>query len=105
MVDRVHAGYVTAGATRQRTNLASLKELVNDPPVWVPRYVDLAERLRANPSVASTLMQTAELACFDALCGDNTYTANAFDHLFTREHQSLLVAAVKCLQDIIWCQL
>jgi hypothetical protein len=105
MVDRVHEGYVTAGATRQRTNLASLKELVNDPPVWVPRYVDLAERLRANPSIASTLMQTAELACFDALCGDNTYTANAFDHLFTREHQYLLVAAVKCLQEIIGYQL
>ena len=32
MVDRVHDGYVAAGATRQSSSLASLKELVNDPP-------------------------------------------------------------------------
>jgi hypothetical protein len=61
--------------------------------------------MRANPAVASTVLQAAELACFDALCGDHAYEAKAFDHLFTREHQYLLAATVKCLREITGSQL
>lgn len=96
LVDRIHRGYVTAGASRRDSGLVSLRDLVAQPPPWIERYVDLVKLMRANPSVASTLLQTAELACFDALCGDHAYEAKAFDHLFTREHEYLLVAAAAC---------
>lgn len=105
LISRIHDTYVNAGAARQVTSMISLTDLVNDPPVWVARYVDLVERMRANPTVGSTLLQTAELACFDALCGDGAYKANSFDHLFTREQKYLLIAAISCLQEIIGHQL
>ena len=105
LADRIHRGYVNAGASRQDSGLVSLRDLVAQPPPWVDRYVDLVKLMRANPAVASTLLQTAELACFDALCGDHAYQAKAFDHLFTREHQYLLAATVKCLREITGSQL
>ena len=67
LADRIHRGYVAAGASRQDSGLVSLRELVAQPPLWTDRYVDLAKLMRANPAVTSTLLQTAELACFDAL--------------------------------------
>jgi len=100
MVNRIHDSYAAAGASRQSLEPASLRELVADPPTWVERYLDLVQRLRVNPSVASTLPQTAELACFDALLGDSAYTAPAFGQLFTPEHHYLLVVAVRFLRDI-----
>lgn len=105
LVDRIHRDYVAAGASRQESSFVSLRDLVAQPPPWVDRYVDLVKLMRANPSVASTLLQTAELACFDALCGDTAYEAKAFDHLFTREHQYLLTATIKCLHEITGSQL
>ncbi|GIH51241.1 hypothetical protein SAMN05421833_125112 [Microbispora rosea] len=100
MVNRIHDSYAAAGARRQSLEPASLRELVADPPTWVERYLDFVQRLRANPSVASTLLQTVELACFDALLGDSGYTAPAFGQLFTPEHHYLLVVAVRFLREI-----
>jgi hypothetical protein len=105
VMDRIYGSYVAAGAARQESSVVKLRELVSEPPAWVDRYVDLTQRMRANPFVAGSLIQTAELACFDALYGDTAYKAKAFDHLFTREHQHLLAAAIKCLREIIGSQL
>ncbi|GAB3868867.1 hypothetical protein GCM10028801_45410 [Nocardioides maradonensis] len=46
------------------------------------------------------MLQTAELALFDALLGGTAYLAPAFDHLFTAEHRYLLNVARRCLRDI-----
>jgi hypothetical protein len=62
LVERIHRGYVAAGASRQDSDFVSLRDLVAQPPPWVDRYLDLVKLMRANPSVASTLLQTAELA-------------------------------------------
>lgn len=99
-VERLHAAYVGAGAQRQDVTGPSLRSLVAEPPSWLDRYIDLVRKLRANPSVARQLPQTAELACFDALAGDSNYRADAFNHLFTLEHRYLLAVAIKCLHDI-----
>jgi hypothetical protein len=103
-VGRIHAGYVNAGATRLDIGVTSLKAVVAEPPTWLDRYIDLVTKLRANPAVARELLQTAELACFDARCGDQAFTEPAFDHLFTPEHRYLLVTAVKLLREIIGSQ-
>ncbi|MET8044859.1 hypothetical protein ABZU25_28835 [Micromonospora sp. NPDC005215] len=99
-VERLHAAYVGSGAQRQEITGPSLRDLVADPPSWLDRYIDLVQKLRANPAVARQLPQTAELACFDALAGDSNYRADAFNHLFTPEHRYLLAVAIKCLHDI-----
>jgi hypothetical protein len=104
-VGRIHDSYTSAGAIRQDLTVTSLKAIVIEPPTWVDRYTDLVTKLRANPTVARDLAQTAELACFDAWCGDQAYAEPAFDHLFTPEHRYLLVTAVKTLREIIGNQL
>jgi len=99
-LERVHAAYQSAGAKRQSVDFPSLAATVTAPPAWAPRYVDLAERLRANPGVGRQMLQTAELAAFEALVGGKAHLAPAFDHLFTAEHRYLLNVALRCLGDI-----
>lgn len=97
---RVHEAYQQAGASRLSVEPVSLRGLVASPPEWVPRYVDLVQKFRANPSTARELLQTADLACFEALVGGREYEAKAFDHLFTLEHRYLLNVAWRCLEEI-----
>ncbi|MFD8495812.1 hypothetical protein [Amycolatopsis sp. NPDC059657] len=104
-VRRIHDSYTKVGATRQDIAVTSLKSIVAEPPAWLDRYIDLVTKLRANPAIARDLVQTAELACFDARCGDHAYAEAAFDHLYTPEHRYLLVTAIKVLRDIVGNQL
>jgi hypothetical protein len=101
IVEQVHDAYSGRGAARIDVPTPSLKSAVAEPPTGViDRYLDVVERLRANPAVARDMLQTTELACFDALCGDSAWTAPAFDHLFTPEHRQLLLAGVRALSEI-----
>jgi hypothetical protein len=86
---------------RQQLPFPSLRTLVSEPPGWLPRYLDLLLELRGNPAIGRDLLQTAELACFDAIVGDSNYLSTAFDHLFTAEHRQLLRVAVRTLREII----
>lgn len=97
---RVHAAYEEAGAKRVQVDNPSLREVVIRPPEWVPRYLDLTQKLRANPAVSREILQSAELACFEALLGGQAHLADAFDHLFTAEHRYLLNVAIRCLEAI-----
>lgn len=99
-LDRVHAAYQEAGAKRLSVDFPSLKASVTAPPTWAPRYIDLVEKLRANPAVARQMLQTAELAVFEGLVGGQAHAAPAFDHLFTQEHRYMLNVARRCLEDI-----
>lgn len=99
-VERVHRAYSDAGAARRDVNGLRLRELVGTPPPFVGAYLDFVERLRANPVVARSLLQTAELACFHALLGAEAWSAPAFDSLFTPEHRGLLVAGVRTLASV-----
>ncbi|WP_157979534.1 hypothetical protein [Kribbella monticola] len=101
IVERVHQSYARSGSGRQDVPPISLRQLVTDPPPWLDRYVDLGERLRANPAVARELLQTAELALFEGLLGGSAHTQPAFDHLFTVEHRYLLNAALRCLDAVV----
>ncbi|MGH3923888.1 MAG: hypothetical protein ACRDTT_13635, partial [Pseudonocardiaceae bacterium] len=67
VLDGVHRAYIDQGASRVDVPAPSLRQLVAIPPDWVERYLDLVNRLRANPAIARQLPQTIELACFDAL--------------------------------------
>lgn len=98
--ERIHRAYVAAGAEPLRVDVASLRNVIASPPPFLDDYVDFVVRLRANPAVARDLLQTAELACFDALLGATAWTAPAFQHLFTPEHRGLLLVALKCLGAI-----
>lgn len=100
IIDQIHQQYVDSGARRRSVAIPSLKRLVSEVPRWVPRYIDFLEAMRANPVVARDLPQTAELACFDALLGDENYRAPSFDHLFTPEHRQMLRVAVRTLREI-----
>jgi hypothetical protein len=100
LIEGIHRAYIDAGAGRIDRPAPSLRQLVADPPPWVSRYIDLAQRMRANPAVARQLPQTIELACFDALLGDTAFQAPAFGHLFTPEHRSLLLACLLLLREI-----
>jgi hypothetical protein len=98
--EEIHGAYVEAGAARLDIGFPSLRELVTEPPTWVDRYVDFVTRLRANPTIARDLLQTTELAVFDALVGGEAWRAAAFDHLFTQEHWGLLSSGVRLLSDV-----
>ncbi len=100
-VEQVHEKYGAMGVARQEVPVPNLRELVAEPPAWLDSYLDLIERLRANPTVVRGLVQTAEVACFDALAGDHAWEAEAFSHLFTPEHQQLLLTAVRTLRAIV----
>ena len=99
-LDRVHTAYQEVGAKRQNVDFPSLKAAVASPPAWVPRYVDLVVKLRANPSVARQMLQTAELAFFEALVGGSAHRVPAFDHLFTQDHRYMLNLANRLLADV-----
>ena len=101
MIERVHNAYARAGANRQQIEIPSLTGVVSAAPQWLARYVDLVEKLRANPAVARELLQTAELACFEAGLGGKAHEAEAFDFLFTAEHRYLLRLAIRCLDEIV----
>jgi hypothetical protein len=105
MIDRVHDGYQAAGVARHDIAMPSIRDLIAQPPDWIPRYLDLLEEMRGNPSISRDLLQTAELACFDALMGDDAYKSAAFDHLFTAEHRGLLRFAVRTLKAIVGADL
>jgi hypothetical protein len=100
LTEAIHHAYIDAGAGRIDQPVPSLRQLVAAPPIWVSRYIDLVQRMRANPAVARQIPQTIELACFDALIGGAAFHAPAFSHLFTPEHRSLLLACIYLLGDI-----
>lgn len=99
-LDRVHAAYQESGAKRLNVNFPSLKATVTTPQGWTPRYIDLVEKLRANPAVARQMLQTTELAVFEALVGGQAHQAPAFDPLFTQDHRYMLNVARRCLEDV-----
>jgi hypothetical protein len=98
--DRTHKAYVEAGADPIRIAYSSLRDAVATPPPFISDYIDLVERLRANPQVSRNLLQTAELVCFDALLGDSAWKEKSFSHLFTTEHKGLLLVGLRCLESI-----
>lgn len=100
LVGRVHRAYVDAGAEPVEQPLPSLRDTVAAPPAYLAGYLDLVERMRANTLVARDLLQTAELACFDALVGDTAWQSDAFAHLFSAEHKGLLLVALRTLEEI-----
>lgn len=99
-IERIHDAYQNAGAKRLSMGHPSLVESVATPPGWVPLYINLAEKLRANPAVARQMLQTIELAVFEAGVGGKAHEAPAFDHLFSPDHRYLLNVAIRCLGDI-----
>ena len=101
IIEGLHREYVQQGANRVESLTPSLRSIVNSPPPWIDRYLDLIQRLRATPTVARQLPQTVELACFDALLNDTAYRAASFDHLFTPEHRSLFSSCIRMLKDIV----
>ncbi|WP_371527181.1 hypothetical protein OG302_14515 [Streptomyces sp. NBC_01283] len=98
--DRTHKAYVDAGAEPIRVDVPSLRDAIASPPSYLDYYLTFVERLRENPQVASGLLQTAELTCFDALLGDVAWKSDSFSHLFTTEHKGLLLVALQCLENI-----
>jgi hypothetical protein len=94
---RTHRADVAAGADPINIDVPSLRDTVATPPPYLSDYLDFVERLRSNPQVSKDLLQTAELVCFDTLLGDENWAAAAFAHLFTPEHRSLLLVALRCL--------
>ncbi len=100
VVGRTHRAYVDAGADPIGVEMPSLRDTVATPPDYLDDYLDFVQRLRANPLVARDLLQTVELACFDALLGDRAWQEPAFAHLFTPEHKGLLLVAQRCLTRV-----
>lgn len=100
VVDRLHERYEAAGVSRDDMQIPRLRDIVSEAPTWVPRYVDFIEALRNNAQVGRELLQTAELACFEALVGGHAHEVQAFDHLFTIEHRQLLRLGVRLLEEI-----
>lgn len=95
--DRTHRAYVAAGAEAIRVEVPSLRDAIASPPPYLDDYLDFVQRLRDNPQISRDLLQTAELACFDALLGDKNWRSEAFGHLFTAEHRGLILVALRCL--------
>jgi hypothetical protein len=99
--DRLHQSYVDAGSNRLPFEPTSLRKLVAEPPAWIDRYVDLVHRLRSSPTRSRDLFQTVELGVFEALVGGVAFKAEAFARLFTKEHRSLVSAAIRMLDEIV----
>jgi hypothetical protein len=100
-IDQVHRLYTAAGAKRLPYDVASVRDAVAQTPAWLDRFMDFAARLRARSPIARELPQVVQLACFDALMGDENWRAPAFDHLFTLEHRQLLNVAVETLGAVV----
>lgn len=98
--DKTHRAYVASGADPLQIDVPSLREAIAQTPAFLTDYLDFVTRMRANPQVARQLLQTAELVCFEALLGSNGWKEPAFAHLFTPEHRSLLLVAVRSLEQI-----
>lgn len=104
VITRTHRAYVDAGAEALSVPVPSLRDAVATVPNYLEDYLDFVERLRANPAVARTLLQTVELACFEALIGGPAWKEPAFAHLFTVEHRGLLLVAARCLRSVAGTQ-
>lgn len=100
VIQEIHGGYERAGIARVDTPVEGLRQIVEQPPTWIARYLDFVDALRANVSVASDLAQTAELSVFEGLVGGQAHLYTAFDHLFTPEHRQMLRLAVLALEEI-----
>lgn len=100
VVERIRQRYEEAGVSRDDLQIPRLRDIVSEAPTWIPRYVDFIEALRNNAQVGRELLQTAELACFEALVGGHAHEVQAFDHLFTVEHRQLLRLGVRLLEEI-----
>lgn len=98
--NQTHKAYAAAGAEPHRIEVPSLRDAIAAPPGYLNDYLDFVNRLRANPQIARELLQTAELVCFEALLNSEAWKAPAFDHLFTAEHRSLLLVALRSLQSV-----
>ena len=105
LINQVHERYKVQGATRIEMSVPSLRDVISEPPSWIPRYLDLIEQMRANPTIARDILQTAELSCFEAFLGGRAHESRAFDHLFTVEHRQLLRLAVRTVKAIIGADL
>lgn len=100
VADRTHRAYVDAGAAPLAISVPSLRDAIAAPPDYIEDYLDFVLRLRANPLVARDLLQTVELLCFDAMVGGAAWKTQAFERLFTAEHQGLVLVATRCLRSI-----
>lgn len=98
--NQTHKAYVAKGAEPLPIDVPSLRAAIAEAPSYLDDYLDFVVRMRANPQVARQLLQTAELVCFEALLGSNAWKESAFAHLFTPEHRSLLLVAVRSLEHI-----
>ena len=105
VVEHIHSSYEANGLNRENVQVPRLRDIVAEPPTWIPRYVDFVEALRANPDIGRELLQTTELACFEALVGGHAHEFQAFDHLFTIEHRQLLRLALRLLEELTGTQL
>lgn len=94
---RIHRSYTAAGAEPISVNIPSMQKAILAPLPYLDDYVDLVERIRANPTIARDLLQTAELICFEFFLGGSAWQTPAFGHLFTAEHKGLLLVAHRCL--------
>lgn len=94
-VERVHRSYTDAGAEPIAFEPPSLRDAVAAPLTYLDDYLDLVERIRANPTVSRDLLQTAELACFEYLLGGTAWQSPAFAHLLSAEHRGLLLVALR----------
>ncbi|GAA1959380.1 hypothetical protein [Catenulispora subtropica] len=97
----IHRAYRAQGATVIERQVPSLRQAIAQAPAWLPRFVDLAERLRRRTPVARQLPQTVDLVVFDALYDGDAWSASSFDHLFGREHRQLLTVALECLASAL----
>ncbi len=104
VVARVHRSYTDAGSEPISIDAPSLRETIVRPLPYLNDYIDLVERLRANPIVTRDLLQTTEMACFDVLLGGDAWKSPAFGHLFTAEHKGLLLVALRCLSSVAGTQ-
>lgn len=98
--ERTHRTYIANGAEPLRIDVPSLRDAVLEKPPFLHEYSELVSRLRASSQVARELLQTAELASFDALLGGESWRAPGFAHLFSADHRALLRVAVRCLNSI-----
>lgn len=106
IAENIHRAYTGRGASRIAIDVPSLKALAAEVPSGsIEQYLDLVVRLRSNPTIARDILQTVELACFDAIPGDENWKAAAFDHLFTPEHRQLVLAGVRVLGHLAGNQL
>ncbi|MEU8227830.1 hypothetical protein [Kribbella sp. NPDC048915] len=97
----IHMAYRAQGANGIERRVPSVRAAIAEPPFWLPRFMDLAERLRRRTPIARQLPQTIDLAVLDALPGGSAWLSPAFDGLFTREHRQAIVIAVDCLERAV----